>query len=129
MAMKIPTTHMHLHSLIVSLNESNLTQDRINETFVEAERVRLVSSADGVRSTAQVMDYARELGRDRGDMYENIIWSDSVTVFDEEVYFFMGVHQESIVIPENIDAIRAIIGTSSKEESISLTNTTLAIPH
>ncbi|MCZ6647861.1 MAG: type II glyceraldehyde-3-phosphate dehydrogenase [Thaumarchaeota archaeon] len=129
MAMKIPTTHMHLHSLIVSLNESNLTQDRINETFVEAERVRLVSSADGVRSTAQVMDYARELGRDRGDMYENIIWSDSVTVFDEEVYFFMGVHQESIVIPENIDAIRAIFGTSSKEESISLTNTTLAIPH
>ncbi len=75
------------------------------------------------------MDYARELGRDRSDMYENIIWSDSVTVCDEEVYFFMGVHQESIVIPENIDAIRAIIGTSSKEESISLTNTTLAIPH
>jgi len=129
MAMKIPTTHMHLHSLIVSLNEPNLTSEKINATFAEAGRIRLVNSADGVTSTAHAMDYARELGRDRSDMYENIIWSDSVTVVNGEAYFFMGVHQESIVIPENIDAIRAVMGTSSKEESISLTNRTLAIPH
>jgi len=37
------------------------------------------------------------------------------------------VHQESIVVPENIDAIRAVIGLASAEESIKITNATLQI--
>jgi glyceraldehyde-3-phosphate dehydrogenase (NAD(P)) len=129
MAMKIPTTHMHLHSLILSLKAPNVTAEKIITTFGQARRIILVSSADGVNSTAQAMDYAREMGRNRSDMYENIIWSDSITVFNDEVYFFMGIHQESIVIPENVDALRAVMGISPKEESISLTNRTLDISH
>ena len=39
----------------------------------------------------------------------------------------MGVHQEAIVTPENIDAIRALMGGYSKEESIKLTNKMLGI--
>ena len=31
-----------------------------------------------------------------------------------EIYFFMAIHQESIVTPENIDAIRALYGKSEK---------------
>jgi glyceraldehyde-3-phosphate dehydrogenase (NAD(P)) len=37
------------------------------------------------------------------------------------------VHQESIVVPENIDAIRASLNLASAEDSIKITNTSLNI--
>lgn len=127
MAMKIPTTHMHLHSLIVTLRDKGITPDGIIGALREAPRVRLVSAREGIKSTAHAMDYARELGRNRCDMYENVIWRDSITVIDGEAYFFMGIHQESIAIPENVDAVRAVLGTSSREESMAITNRVLGI--
>lgn len=127
MAYKIPTTHMHLHSLIVSLKENGVTEDRVLSAFKEGPRILLVSQKDGIKSTAHVMDYARELGRNRGDLYEPAIWKESIKVVDEEVYFFMGVHQEAIVTPENVDAIRAVLGAASKTESMAITDKTLGI--
>ncbi len=127
MAYKVPTTHMHLHSVIVSLKENAVTEDRIIGAFKEAPRILLVSQKDGIKSTAHVMDYARELGRNRGDLYEPAIWKESIKVVDDEAYFFMGVHQESIVVPENVDAIRAATGLASKSESMAMTNKTMGI--
>jgi len=127
MAYKIPTTHMHLHSVIVSLKEDGVTEDRIISAFKEAPRILLVSQKDGIKATAHVMDYARELGRNRGDLYEPAIWKESIKVVDGEAYFFMAVHQESIVVPENVDAIRAVTGSASKSESMAMTNKTLGI--
>ncbi len=126
MALKIPTTHMHLHSLIVSVKEK-VSENRIIDALKETTRVLLVNSKDGIKSTAHVTDFARELGRPRSDLYEVAIWADSIKVIEDEIYFYMGVHQEAIVIPENIDAIRALTGRYSKEESIKLTNKMLGI--
>jgi len=126
MALKIPTTHMHLHSLIVSVKEK-ASEDKVIDALKRTTRVLLINSKDGIKSTAQVIDFARELGRPRSDLYEVAIWADSVKVIDDEIYFYMGVHQEAIVIPENIDAIRALMGGYSKEESIKLTNKMLGI--
>jgi glyceraldehyde-3-phosphate dehydrogenase (NAD(P)) len=75
------------------------------------------------------MDWAREKGRDRNDVYETTVWKDSVTVVDGEAYFFMGVHQEAIVVPENIDAVRAMVGGYTREESMKLTDESLGIEH
>ncbi|MEM2872897.1 MAG: type II glyceraldehyde-3-phosphate dehydrogenase [Nitrososphaerales archaeon] len=126
MALKIPTTHMHLHSLIVSVKEK-VSENRIIDALRETTRVLLINSKDGIKSTAHVTDFARELGRPRSDLYEAAIWADSIKVIEDEIYFYMGVHQEAIVIPENIDAIRALTGRYSKEESIKLTNKMLGI--
>jgi glyceraldehyde-3-phosphate dehydrogenase (NAD(P)) len=126
MALKIPTTHMHLHSLIVSVKEK-VSEDKVTDVLKETTRVLLINSKDGIKSTAHIMDFARELGRPRSDLYEAAVWADSIKVVDDEIYFYMGVHQEAIVIPENIDAIRALTGKYSKEESIKLTNKTLGI--
>lgn len=127
MAYKIPTTHMHLHSVIVSLENSGVTEDRVIGALKEGPRILLVSQKDGIKSTAHVVDYARELGRNRGDLYEPAIWKESIKVVDGEVYFFMGVHQESIVVPENVDAIRAITDSASKSESMAITDRSLGI--
>jgi len=41
----------------------------------------------------------------------------------------MAVHQEAIVVPENIDAIRALYGGYTREESMKLTDASLGIVH
>ncbi|HZW85670.1 MAG TPA: hypothetical protein VFE91_07215, partial [Nitrososphaerales archaeon] len=79
--------------------------------------------------TAHIMDWAREKGRERNDVYEATVWRDSVTVVDGEAYMFLAVHQEAIVVPENIDAIRAVYGGYSQEESMKLTDASLGIVH
>ena len=71
-------------------------------------RVRLVKSKDGIKNTANIMELARELGRDRSDMYEIVVWEDGVKVVGNTLYYYQAVHQESDVIPENIDCIRSM---------------------
>jgi glyceraldehyde-3-phosphate dehydrogenase (NAD(P)+) (phosphorylating) len=128
MAFKVPTTHMHLHSLILSLKGS-ATKEDVVKALREAPRITLVDGKSGFKSTANVMDWAREKGRDRNDVYEATVWKDSVTVVDGEAYMFLGVHQEAIVVPENIDAIRALAGGYTAEDSMRMTDESLGIAH
>jgi glyceraldehyde-3-phosphate dehydrogenase (NAD(P)) len=81
MAMKIPTTHMHLHSLIVETRGSHPGEDQVIDRLSRTPRVMLVSSKkDGFKSTANIVDLAREMGRPRNDIYESVVWKDSVKV-------------------------------------------------
>jgi glyceraldehyde-3-phosphate dehydrogenase (NAD(P)) len=128
MAFKVPTTHMHLHSVILSLKKQ-ATKEEVVKALKGAPRINLVDGKSGFKSTANVMDWAREKGRDRNDVYEATVWRDSVTVVDGEAYMFLGVHQEAIVVPENIDAIRALSGGVGREESMKLTDESLGIAH
>ncbi|MEF8800186.1 MAG: glyceraldehyde-3-phosphate dehydrogenase, partial [Halolamina sp.] len=40
---------------------------------------------------------------------------------------FQAIHQESDVVPENVDAIRAVTETAGKAESIATTDETLGM--
>ncbi|MBI4258519.1 MAG: type II glyceraldehyde-3-phosphate dehydrogenase [Thaumarchaeota archaeon] len=127
MAYKVPTTHMHLHSLIVSLKDGGATEDGVKEAFEGTTRLLLFEGKEGFKSTAQVMDYARELKRSRSDLFEVAVWKDSIKIVDGELCLFAGVHQEAIVVPENVDAIRALHGGYSASDSIRTTNKSLGI--
>lgn len=108
-AVKVPTTLMHLHTVAVDLKKS-ATADAVCEVWKRFPRVAFVSGGDGVKSTAQIMELARDLSRNRADLYEIAVWRDGVHVVDERrLYYFQAVHQESDVVPENIDAIRALL--------------------
>lgn len=126
MAFKVPTTHMHLHSLILTLKKPATKEDLV-KVLSAAPRMNLVDGKSGFKSTANIMDWAREAGRPRNDVYEATVWKDSVTVVDGEAYMFLAVHQEAIVVPENIDAIRALVGGYRQEQSMKLTDESLGI--
>lgn len=126
MAIKVPETHMHLHSVIATLG-GKPTREQVLEQLQRTSRMMLVEGKAGFKSTAQVIDWAREVGRPRNDVYEAVIWRESVTMVGNEVYMFMGVHQEAIVTPENIDAIRAVSGGYPAGDSIRTTDATLGI--
>ena len=66
--------------------------------------------------------------RPRNDIPELVVFEESVSVDGDEVILFQAVHQESIVVPENIDAIRALAGTAkTAEETISKTDRALGL--
>lgn len=125
-AVKASTTLMHVHSLAVELKEKQ-AEDAIIDIFKNTTRIRLVKAKDGIKSTAHIMELARDIGRKRGDMYEICIWEDSIKIKGNTLYYLQAVHQESNVVPENIDAVRAMFELDSREESIKKTNKSLGI--
>jgi glyceraldehyde-3-phosphate dehydrogenase (NAD(P)) len=126
-AVKLSTTLMHFHAFNVELNRDFEPQDII-DLYANRPRIRFVSGADKITSTAEVMELARDLGRSRSDMFENVIWKDSISKYQGELYFFQAIHQESDVVPENVDAIRAMCELESDgAKSIAKTNKTMGI--
>lgn len=127
MAVKTSTTLMHLHALNVELkNECN--EADVISVFEKRPRIRLISSKDRIKSTAEAMEFAKDLGRPRGDMWENVVWKDSIAINKGELYFFQAIHQESDVVPENVDAIRSLLEIEKDgAKSIRKTNKALGI--
>jgi glyceraldehyde-3-phosphate dehydrogenase (NAD(P)) len=121
---KVPATLMHVHSLNV---ETDASYDEVIDTLEGESRVRFVEPDDRVSSTAEVKEMMHDEGRPRGDAWENMVWRDSVTVEDGELYLFQAIHQESDVVPENVDAVRALAGTADRDESVRATNETMGI--
>ena len=125
MAVKVPTTLMHVHTIVAELG-SEVTTEQVKEVIKACPRVRLVKSKEGVKSTAQIMDLARELGRTRGDMFEIVVWEDGIKVVGNTLYYYQAVNQESDVIPENIDCIRSMCKLE-KDAAASIAKTNKAM--
>ena len=76
------------------------------------------------------MEMARDMGRDRSDMYEIVVWEDGIKVVGNTLYYYQAVHQESDVIPENIDCIRSMCKMEQDPAvSVRKTNDALGIPN
>lgn len=55
------------------------------------------------------------------------MWEDMLTVQGDELFYAYMVDNQAIVIPDNIDAIRALTGVRDANESITRTDTALGI--
>ena len=125
-AMSVPTTIMHMHSLIVDMKKEASAED-ILDLWRKTTRIRVVRNAEKVRSTAEIMEMARDFGRNRGDMPEICVWEEGVGVKGKKLFYLQAVHQESDVVLENVDAIRAAIGFKDSLKSIKLTNESMGV--
>nr|CAA47040.1 glyceraldehyde 3-phosphate dehydrogenase [Saccharolobus solfataricus]prf//2001200A glyceraldehyde phosphate dehydrogenase [Saccharolobus solfataricus] len=126
MAVIAPTTLMHMHFINITLKDKVEKKD-ILSVLENTPRIVLISSKYDAEATAELVEVARDLKRDRNDIPEVMIFSDSIYVKDDEVMLMYAVHQESIVVPENIDAIRASMKLMSAEDSMRITNESLGI--
>jgi len=108
-AYAVPTTLMHVHSIYLVL-KTPATKDRVIEALSRTKRVLLLDAdKTGVDSTAKIVEMARDAGRYRYDVPENVVWIDTLYVNGKEVWLTQAIHQESVVIPENIDAVKALV--------------------
>ena len=125
-AMSVPSTLMHMHSLIVDMKKETSAEE-ILDLFKKTTRIRVVRNAERVRSTAEIMEFAKDLGRLRGDMPEICIWEEGIGVEGKKLFYLQAVHQESNVVLENIDAIRAATGFKDGIKSIQMTNKSMDV--
>ena len=125
-AVIVPTTIMHMHNMNVVLKKQPTTKQVI-ELFKKTQRVRVIKAVHKLGSTAEVMEMARDMGNKRGDMMDIIVWEEGIGLYDGELFFPQGVHQESDVVPENIDAIRAAMGFKDANKSMKMTNKSLGL--
>lgn len=126
-AVSVPTTIGHLHIAFLRLNK-DMTKEEVAEILKTSSRVVAVNYKDGITAENQLAELMRDLGRPRADMWEVAFWEDLLHVEGRDVAFYYQVHNEAIVIPENIDAIRAITGIEQDpQKSIQKTNQSLGI--
>jgi len=110
-AAKGPYNLSHLHFAMVEPSRQ-LTQEEVLGALQKEPRLALIRASDGLDALNAVIELMRDIGRMRADMWEVAVWEDILAVKDE-IYLVYQVHNESIVVPENIDAIRALTGTET----------------
>jgi glyceraldehyde-3-phosphate dehydrogenase (NAD(P)) len=122
LAMIVPVTMMHMHVVQMDL-KSEAQRDHVIKIIEKHPRMGLVRKATGITSTAELKEYAMDLGRCRSDLWENGIFEDSISCLGRELYLFQAIHQEADVVVENIDCIRAMTGTvKDAVTSVEMTN-------
>jgi glyceraldehyde-3-phosphate dehydrogenase (NAD(P)) len=122
MAAKGSHTQTHNHYWIVELTRE-ASREEVLAAFKATSRIAFIRMSDGIVALNSTIELMKDLGRPRGDMWEVALWEDVLTVKDNEVYYTYQVYNEAIVVPESIDAIRALMGTvKDGNESIRITD-------
>jgi glyceraldehyde-3-phosphate dehydrogenase (NAD(P)) len=126
-AAKAAHTQTHNHYWIVELTRE-ASREQVLEAFRASPRIAFIRMADGVVALNSTIELMKDLGRPRGDMWEVALWEDVLTVNGRELYYTYQVYNEAIVVPENIDAIRALAGAVEEAaESIRITDQALGM--
>lgn len=110
----VPTTHGHVIAMHVTLKKEISTQEAL-EAMQRGRRIRIFRLDDGFLSNTHIFDYLRDVGAYRADMYEVGIWEETVLAEGRDLYWIHNIPQEAIVIPENIDAVRAAMGMQAEK--------------
>jgi glyceraldehyde-3-phosphate dehydrogenase (NAD(P)) len=127
MAVKVPETLGHVHFWNVQLTKA-VSKEEVLTAYRKSSRIAFVKMSEGLTAINTIKDLMMEIGRDRDNLYEVALWEDLVEVKGDEVFYSYMVDNQAIVIPETIDAIRALDGRmKSAKESIQMTNASLGI--
>lgn len=122
-----PYNLSHLHFAMVETTRP-VSLDELRHALWEEPRIAFVRGTEGLVALNSVIELMRDLGRPRNDMWEVAVWEDALATDGEEVYLTFQVHNEAIVVPESVDAIRALTGIEKDGmKSIEKTNRALGI--
>ncbi|MCB9326431.1 MAG: type II glyceraldehyde-3-phosphate dehydrogenase [Lewinellaceae bacterium] len=126
-AVKVPETLSHLHYWTVRLTRE-ASKEEVLKALRTSSRIAFIQYDEGLSANNAVKELMLDLGRPHGDMYEVAIWEDMLKVEGDELYYAYLVDNQAIVIPETIDAIRALTGIElDVKKSTSQTNASLGI--
>ena len=126
-AVKVPQTLSHMHYWNVKLKKQ-ATKEEVLNAFRTSSRIKLIRYDQGLVSNNTIKEMFLDMGRPWGDMYEVALWEDMLKVQGDELFYAYVVDNQAIVIPETIDAIRALTGIEKDAAaSIKKTNDTLGI--
>jgi len=127
MAVKVPETLAHLHYWSVQMTRP-ASKEEVLDTFRTSSRIALINIGDGLVALNTVKELMADRGRPHDNLYEVALWADMLRVQEDELFYAYMVDNQAIVIPETIDAIRALTRTvEDANASIARTNASLGI--
>lgn len=123
-----PVTHGHIITIVATPKTGKITKEAALKCFEKHPRIRVVSIDEGFKGNASFFRYARDLGNRRGDLYEVGLWRDAIVETGNAIMYAINIPQESVTIPESIDAIRAAMSMQKTgAEGTEKTNKYLSI--
>ena len=127
MAVKVPETLAPLHYWSVQLSR-RADKEEVLEAFRASSRIALIRTGDGLGALNSVKELMADIGRPHDNLYEAALWEDMLRVEGDEVFYAYMVDNQAIVIPDTIDAIRALSNlAATADDSIATTNASLGI--
>lgn len=127
MAVKVPETLGHLHYWAVELART-ASRDEVLDAFRTSSRIALIRHGDGLPALNAVKELMSDRGRPRADLYEVALWEDMLKVQGDELFYAYMVDNQAIVVPETIDAIRALTAAERDgRASIARTDAALGV--
>lgn len=119
------------HSFVAESNYSDdppRQQGRSARRFGASSRIGLINTSDGLVALNTVKELMADRGRPHDNLYEVALWADMLRVQGDELFYAYMVDNQAIVIPETIDAIRALARiVENPTESIAKTDKALGI--
>lgn len=107
MAVKVPETLAHLHYWAVEMTRP-ASKEEVLAAFRSSTRIMLIRHGGGLPALNSVKEMMADSGRPRADLYEVALWEDMLKVQGNELFYGYMVDNQAIVVPETIDAIRAL---------------------
>lgn len=127
MAVKVPETLAHLHYWVVEMPRA-ASQEEVLDAFRRSSRIKLIRYADGLSALNAVKELMSDTGRPRADLHEVALWADMLKVQGSELFYAYMVDNQAIVVPETVDAIRALTkAETDANASIARTDAALGI--
>lgn len=127
MAVKVPETLAHLHYWAVDLTRK-ADKSEVLAALQSSSRIAFIRMKDGLAALNTVKELMADSGRPRDNMYEVAVWEDMLAVEGSEAFYAYMVDNQAIVIPETIDAIRALTAREADPRaSIEMTNAALGV--
>lgn len=126
-AIKVPETIAHVHAWAVEMTR-DASRDEVLEALRASSRILLIDTRTGLSAINTVKEWMADSGRPNANLYEVALWEDLLAVQGRELFYSYMVDNQAIVIPETIDAIRALAGKEADADtSIAWTNETLGV--
>ena len=127
MAVKVPETLAHLHYWVVEMPRA-ASKEEVLQAFATSSRIAFIDVENGISALNVVKEMMADLGRPHDNLYEVALWRDMLKVEGSELFYAYMVDNQAIVIPETIDAIRALTRLETDgAASIERTNSALGI--
>jgi glyceraldehyde-3-phosphate dehydrogenase (NAD(P)) len=133
-AYKVPVSSMHMHDLRITFKQRAPSKEEFTEVFKDDARVALLDEFD---STIELRERVRRINKlelhlfPGGDIFMCAVSTGSYYVFrKKELWITQGIPQDSIVVPETIDCIRAAMHgrlKAGRDETMRKTDESLTL--
>ncbi|MFH0862827.1 MAG: type II glyceraldehyde-3-phosphate dehydrogenase [Candidatus Altiarchaeota archaeon] len=133
-AYKVPVSSMHMHDLRVTFTDEAPTKSEFYGIFADDNRVSLLEEFD---STSELRERVRRINKVEphlfpgGDVFMATVSMGTYYTFrGKELWITQGIPQDSIVVPETVDCIRAAMHERlklSRDESMKKTDDSLQL--